>query len=528
MDVYFTTFLKRQNSTAVPTFSADANECRLKAPCSVLHPVLELYAVDITVYESVIRTNYAYIPEFHRYYHISNWSFDDNLLICTLEVDVLATYKTAIKGSTQYVLRSSMQYDVNVPDAKYPIKTTAPTRSLGSIQNPLQPAASDYGCFVVGILNNRQSLTGCITYYVMSYLVFMTFCGSLFTLQTNWGSSDTSVSDGVKKALTDPFQYITSVLWLPYSTYDFNSRGYTQTIQSAIPVGYDNVGITGTAYEFDPAILNVEFTNKVTFTIPKHPQRLARGEYLNVSPYSHYYLSFYPFCGEIELDSMALQGKTELSLIYTVDLRTGKGILSICTDYAGNDYTTWLANAPFRVIEAQIGVSIPLASIHTVLPTSLGQMARAAATGVTGFGGFKEMTLKLSSTFAKWIGGTIGLDEGAMAAVYDEIGAEPYDKGDVTDIATNAAAASSTAELIGSQGTISFNSRMPLQFWGMFYTVADEGNLVYGKPLCQYLPLTNFTGFVQCGNPHINAPVGAYKSEVAAIEQYLSTGVILD
>lgn len=528
MDVYFINFLKKQNSVAQPTFSADPNECRLKAPCSVLHPVIELYSVDITAYETVIRTNYAYIPEFHRYYYISNWNFDDNLLICTLEVDVLATYRAQIKNSTQYILRAEQTFDVNVPDGKYPLKTSAPVRSLGSIQNPIQPAQSDYGCFVVGILNNRQSLTGCITYYVMSYLVFMTFCQSLFTLQTNWGSSDTTVSDGVKKALSDPFQYITSVLWLPYSTYDFHSRGYTQTIQSAIPVGYDTVGITGTAYEFDPSILNVEFTNKVTFTIPKHPQRLARGEYLNVAPYSHYYLSFYPFCGEIELDTMPLQGKTELSLIYTVDLRTGKGILSVCTDYAGNDYTTWMANAPIRVIEAQIGVSIPLASIHTVLPASLGQMARAAVAGLTGFGGFKETALSIYSTIAKWTGTALGMNDEELSQMYDEIGAQPIDKGDVSAVATNAAAASSTAELIGSQGTISFNSRMPLQFWGMFYTVADEGNPVYGKPLCQYLPLTNFTGFVQCGSPHIYMPIGAYKSEVAAIEQYLSTGVILD
>ena len=529
MDVYLINFLKIPNSTSTPVLTnVTPNECQLKAPCSILTPVLELMGANMANHESITRCNYAYIPQFRRYYFIKNWTFDDNLIIAYLEVDVLATYKTNIKASTQYILRSAYTWDINVVDGRYPVKTTAPTRTLNSVSNPLQPAANDYGCFVVGIINKNISLTGCVSYYAMSYLVFYTFCQSMFNLTTQWGS-DTTVVDGIKKAITDPFQYIVSIVWLPYSTGDFAYRSLVTSVSSAIPVGYDNVGITGTAYEFDSSVLNVQFTNLVSFTIPKHPDRLTRGEYLNVAPYSRYYLSFYPFCGEIELDSMALQGKTTLDLMYTVDLRTGKGILSICTDHAGTDWQNWLPIAPFRVIEAQVGVSIPVASIHTVLPASLGQMARNAAVGaVSEFQGFKEFGLSLYSTMASWAGKALGFSEEEMNKVYDEIGAQPIQKGDVTNIASNAAAMQSSSELIGSQGTMSFNSRMPLQFWGMFYSIAEDGNNIYGKPLCQYLPLTNFTGFIQCGNPRINAPSGCLRSEVDTIESYLSSGCFLD
>lgn len=529
MDVYFTNFLKKQNSVAQPNLgSLSPNDCKLKAPCSVLHPVLELYAADITTYESVIQTNYAYIPDFHRYYFITNWTFNANILICSLEVDVLATYRAAIKGSTMYVVRSASTYDGNINDGKYPLKSIAPQKSKISVNNPLQPAATDYGCFVVGVINKNISLSGCVSYYVMSYLVFYTYCQKLFTLSSQWGSSDTSVSDGVKKAITDPFQYLVSVTWFPYSTADFSSRSLVTAV-STIPTGYDNISITGTAYEFDSSILNVQFTNLIQFTIPKHPDAASRGGYLNVAPYSRYYLSFYPFCGEIELDAMALQGNTILDLVYTVDLRTGKGILSICTEYAGTDWQTWQPVAPFRVLEAQVGVSIPTASIHTVLPASLGQMARNAAVATASeFSGFKEFGLSVYSTIAKGVGQLLGMNEDELSQMYDEIGAEPIQKGDLSNIATNAAAMTSTSELIGSQGTIAFYNRMPLQFWCMFYQTTEDANATYGRPLCRTMQLTNLTGFTQCGNPHFTAPVGAYKSEVTLVENYLATGVILD
>lgn len=525
MDVYFIAFSKKQNSTAQATFSSPANDCRLKAPCSVLHPVLELLG-NFSTYSAVIQANYAYIPDFHRYYFVTNWTFDDNLLVCTLEVDVLATYKTAIKASTQYVLRSAYSYNTDIPDAKYPVLSAMPQKTLGSVENPLQPSSSsDSGCIVIGVISKGASTVGAVSYYVMSPLTFISFCLQMFNLSVSWGS-DTSIADGAKKAITDPFQYVVTSMWFPYNTSDFTSRSLVSGV-SSISVGYDTINISGTAYYFD--VLNVQFTNLIEFNIPRHPSAATRGNWLNIAPYSRYYMSFYPFCGEIELDSMALQGKSRLRVVYTVDLRTGKGILSLCTEVSGTSWQDWKPVSPFRVIEAQVGVNIPTAAIHTALPASLGQMARnAAIAAASDFKGFKEFALSVYSTIAKPVGQLLGMNEEQLSQMYDEIGAQPIQKGDITDIATNAAAMNSTAEMIGSQGTISFYNRMPLQFWGLFYYIADDANAVYGKPLCQLTALTNFTGFTQCANPHFSAPVGAYKSEVTLIENYLSAGMYLE
>ena len=526
MDVYFINFLKKHNSTAQPTISSlTPNSVKLKAPCSVLKPVLELYASDMSNYGTIISCNYAYISEFNRYYYITNWTFNDVTLVCSLEVDPLATYKSAITSSTQYVLRASGIYNSEVPDARYPVLSAMPTKSLTSYANPIQPSSgSDMGVIVTGIVSKGASTTGAVCYYVMTPLTYISFCLQMFNLTYQWGN-DTSIADGAKKAISDPFQYVVSSMWLPFNTADFTSR-YLVSSVSSITVGYDTINISGTAYFID--VLNAEFTNKIAFTIPKHPSAASRGAWLNVAPYSRYYLSFYPFCGEIEVDSMALQGKSTLNLVYTIDLRTGKGILSLCTEVSGTTYTDWRPSSPFRVIEAQVGVNIPTASIHTALPASLGQMARnAAISTVSQFGGFKETFLSIYSTAAKWVGGALGFSEEEMQGVYNEIGAEPIQGGDLSNIATNSAAMNSTAEMTGSQGVISFFNRMPLQFWGMFYAVANEGLTEYGRPLCEERSLSGLSGFVQCGSPHLATPSKALKAEVDIIEQYLASGILI-
>lgn len=537
MDVYFVNLSKRQNSTYkwTPTGDPTYTGVKLKAPCTVLKPVIEILLPSQSDYSNLIRYNYAYIPALRRYYHVTNWTLANAKALVSMEVDVLATYSDSIKASNQYVLRSASIYDSNIIDTKYPIKTAAPTVRYLSVANPLQPASNNYGCFVVGIINREGSLMGAVTYYLMSYLVFMNFSRQLFTLSNQWGT-DTTVSDGIKKALTDPFQYVVSCMWLPYSTADFSSRGLVQAT-STVVVGYDAITITGTGYYFDDSVLNIEFTNLISFTLSNfaHPSASSRGEFLNKAPYTRYYLSFYPFCGEIELDSSRIVSADTLSLVYTVDLRTGKGVLNVCTSYTGTSYLDWKPVTPLRVIEAQIGVNIPLANIHTVLPTSLGSMGRSVVSAATGVaeiaaesGGWQGVLKRFASTVAGWQGKLLGLSGEQIEAVQENIGAEPFSKADASNIAGNAAAATSSAELIGSQGTISLNSRMPLQFWSVCYPVANDSYGLFGRPYCQEVTLSTLSGYCLCADPHILAPLYSMPAEVAEINNYLATGVFLE
>lgn len=541
MNVYICEFNKRLNSTKVPDALVLGNpySCKLKSPCSILQPtiILELNVVQQAALQA---KNYAYIPQWSRYYRITNWNFNGVLVEASLKVDTLATYKTDITASYQYILRAASDYDGYIKDTKYPIKATSPTivcdndNGIGLFrENPLQPPTIAgqqlTGCFVIGVISNDASITGCVSYYVLSDAQLAEYMGQLFTLSTQWGSSGQDLADGLKKAITDPMQYVVSCIWLPYIVPDFTSRGLVTQV-SSIKTGYDNVPVTQYAYRFTAGI-NVQFTNVIRCATPSHPLAASRGYYMNREPYTRYYLSFYPFCPLIELDGMRLD--TNIYLVYTVDLRTGKGVLNVCSRVFGTDYTNWKPAAIQRSIEAQVGVQIPLAAIRTEMPSSFSEYVTNVATASINseFGGFKQAAEKTVNSAANWVMGGIaklfGSEDLQQAVQQSEETHNTWSSEDLSNVASSALAMKSTVEAVGSQGTLSMYSRMPLALWAECYNPASDSLADYGRPLCRRDTLANFSGFVMCDHPHV-AGTGAFPSENSEIESFLTTGLFIE
>lgn len=541
MNIYICEFNKRLNSTKVPDALVLGNpySCKLKSPCTVLQPtiILELNLVQ----QAALQTkNYAYIPQWNRYYKITNWNFNGALVEASLKCDVLASFKSDITASTQYILRAYSNYDGYIKDTKYPIKTGSPTivcnnaSGIGLFRpNPLQPPtiAGEQltGCFVIGVISSDASITGCVSYYVLSDAQLAEYMGQLFTLSTQWGTTGQDLADGLKKAITDPMQYVVSCIWLPYIVPDFTSRGLVTQV-SNIPTGYDNITVTQYAYRFTAGI-NVQFTNVIGCTVPTHPQAASRGQYMNREPFTRYYLSFYPFCPLIELDGMRMD--TSLYLVYTIDLRTGKGILNICSRVYGTDYTNWQPEVIQRSLEAQVGVQIPLAAIRTEMPSSISEYITnvAATASQTEFGGFKQAAEKTVNSAANWVMGGIakllGSEDLQQAVQQSEETHNTWSSEDLSHVASSALAMKSTAESVGSMGTLSMYSRMPLAFWAECYTPVNDSLVDYGRPLCIRAALSSYSGFVMCDHPHI-AGTGAFPSENSEIESYLTTGLFIE
>ena len=89
----------------------------LNTQCDVINPVFSInYNKDWTQY------NYAYIPDWGRYYFITDYKSDGGQkLYLTLGIDVLNTYKTAIKGCDATVIRQENAGINYVIDDKLPI-----------------------------------------------------------------------------------------------------------------------------------------------------------------------------------------------------------------------------------------------------------------------------------------------------------------------------------------------------------------------------------------------------------------------
>lgn len=344
-DVTFYTFSKRFNSTKRPT-GGTKYRCVVLNGTGVMNPKIEL---DIGLTSNPSQFNYCYIPDFHRYYYVREWSFMEGLWIASLDVDVLSTYKDKIGNTSLYVLRASNDYDGRIVDGKYPVKSGCDF-SRQTITSPYTSINS--GCFVIGVVSKGGNF-GSLTYHAMTAGEMGSLCSNLIDPTAMIADvSDFSLDDasaGLQLNLIDPMQYIKSCVWLPFAKSSVNG---TDIPASGPTGGFDifNWHLTG----FTHRILSnsAPYVNiSKSFAIPKHPDTTSRGNYVNCAPYTIATLSFPPF-GVIEIDTSVLCNASALSVNLIIDPLTGKGTIVLKAN-----------NIILNRIEAQIGVPIQLSQV---------------------------------------------------------------------------------------------------------------------------------------------------------------------
>lgn len=455
------TFAKRDNSTKQPTGTGTEFSCVLKSGSGIMHPVLSF---DLGIAGDPSQYNYAYIPAFERYYFIEEWYFNRALWTATLKVDVLATYKTEIGGSSLYIMRAAGAHDGNIIDTLYPAKAGCSFAS-DTKSNPWNTT----GCFVVGVVANDANF-GSLNYYAMESGDLANLCNKLTdpsTIITAAHDFDlTELSTGLQLSLVDPIQYVKTCVMLPIAKSEI-----TNTSADTIAV-----------YRF-PALANgdrIRTTSRInksySFTIPKHPDTNSRGNYLNSAPYTNITLTIPPF-GCIDIDSSVTCNASTLTVNVEVDPITGKGIMEITCN-----------NIVMNRLEAQIGVPISLSSVTRdyvgAVTSALGAVGGAAGGMLTaGLGG-----------------AVVGAASGVGNAVESLM---------------------PRAQTIGTTGTFAANHgsfRLDCQF---FRPVADD-NTHNGRPLCEVRQINNLSGYmiIQDGDVTINGT----SAEDSMIRNYLETG----
>ena len=113
-----------KNLTSVVSLSGN-----LREESSVINPSI------LIEYSGFIGANYAYIPEFQRYYFIKEiTSVRKNLWRVDMHVDVLSSFKSAIRNNTAIIERAQGYYDLYLEDNMLPIEqsTFSTTYALGN------------------------------------------------------------------------------------------------------------------------------------------------------------------------------------------------------------------------------------------------------------------------------------------------------------------------------------------------------------------------------------------------------------
>lgn len=89
----------------------------LRNQTSIVDPVIEVTGILAT---TVAACNYAYIPEFGRYYFVKNiTSVRTNVWVIECHVDVLKTYATQIKAQTAVIKRQEKKYNLYLNDEMF-------------------------------------------------------------------------------------------------------------------------------------------------------------------------------------------------------------------------------------------------------------------------------------------------------------------------------------------------------------------------------------------------------------------------
>lgn len=301
----FAGFSKKPNSTKQPT-GGTSKTVTLKEPTSVLSPVFILTGYDLS---------YNYIQWGVRFYYVDDIIIvSNNVAEYHCSVDALATFKTVIGASSQYVTRADSAYNLNLLDVKYP--SLAKTEVENVPFTTLHNSFVNGGSLVIGIANGINVESAGISYYCLTAYEAKSLMDYMFG--GTWLDA-MDISTELQKELVNPYEYVDSIMWFPFDIPNSDVPFSPEDLKFGF---WDYTGQGGL---MTPGDASKGFAQ--TITIPSHPQ-VSRGMYLNGNPYTRIMLDCYSF-GQFEIDSSIFTNDMNLTLGISVDFISGMGKLTL-------------------------------------------------------------------------------------------------------------------------------------------------------------------------------------------------------
>ena len=489
MQIELFNFAKKPNSTAQPSSAGDMLECLMKTSSSIQFPIVELKLAP----GAYPAWNYAHIPDLGRYYFITNATYVRGVWEISLTVDVLASFKSDIGGTSMYMLRSSAQKTGTLADTLWEV-TNASTTSTVTVKNT---QAFSAGSIIINVVNGDSNSGS--TSYVMNLTNFGLFLDCIM-VDADKDNVKQAQDASVDVTHYQPIRYINSAYWFPGSVSHYHYTSAPQIHQLKL----GNFMATGfTCYQ---VFYDVATSNPLTYsvTLPKHPQAASRGSFCNGAPYSEYMLNLGPF-GGLPLDGAALANAASISISVYEDLANGQGRAIVTT--AGG---VMLAN-----VTTQWGVPLPVFSggywdWSGNVSRNAGLWTAALGAGMMVAGGIGARNAasspeSASATSSMMVSGGSMVLSGFEAAV----------KG-------AGAARSGAISSTGSQGGVA-DHLVKWELYATFYTIADDNNANAGRPLCKVYTPAALTGFMMAQKGLVTSS-SASKTEIDAVNAKMTGG----
>jgi len=335
MNVYITsTFKKPHNSTKQGVYSNwySYTIVGLKEPCTVVNPIIELSTF-------IPNACYAYIPDFNRYYFITNIESETrDIWRYSMAVDALATYKNDIINSSQYCSRSSAG-NAYLNDAL--ITHLENQVELKTLRENIDIGLSG-STFVLEVAGTDGVILYAVDYVTLNFLITTLFDASFYGSQPSTdGTTGASIVDDTVKTYFNPFQYILSCRYYPCTL-----SGSTATMK----FGWWDSGIQATVL-LPPHIGGNSNTFSTNFTLPQPTDN--NGFYAYDDNWLSYNL-FVPGCGDVNIPAQ-YSGKF-VSIILEADYWTGQCNAEITVDGVGGAVAR---------LSGQLGADIRLSNLSS-------------------------------------------------------------------------------------------------------------------------------------------------------------------
>lgn len=466
MNVYFSTFSKRRNSTKRPS-GGSGYSCLLKDDTSTARPSIALKwpgSGSPTAY------NYCYIPDFGRYYYVNSWTYTDRQWVADCVVDVLATYKTQIGAESKYVVRAAGTFDLYMPDTLFPVDGKLKTTQI-SISGLNWANSLSGGSIVIGLMGVDGGYSvGGVSYYRVTPAGYMTLLKELYSESlagingesygSTIGQAIEALSRNMLRSITNPQQYIKSVRWYPFS---FSEGG-------GVTVRIGGIQTTPTLYPISDPIKTQTIT--MTFsTMPNTPMEY----WANVSPYLEA-TAFIPPFGTFPLDTRKLCDATGCSLEIITDAISGQAHMRLFATRTGADPV--LAESI-----TTIGIPMDSSGVSYGSGVSLGSVAGAVGSAITG----------------DYLGAAAGI-------------ASAFDSG----------VGKAEAHSAAYSGIAGFQAPKFIQMNYMNAKVTTDDYDECGHAVGQVMTLSGLSGYILCADGHVDCP--ATDAEHAQIEAFLTGG----
>lgn len=405
----FYRFAKRGNSTLVPVDRpGEFIQRTIKindAGSSILAPAIR---VELGA-NNLLQCNYCYIDAFNRYYYINDWHFNaDGTWTALCSVDALGSYSQSIKDSAGYVGRAAGTYDEDIIDAFYPAKSEFLSKFI-SYETGLNAQLGN-GCFVLGIISADAPNCGAVSYYILTASELTTLVQKLVGVGSGASSVDFSTVDtitgDVLKSLVNPFQFVVSCKWFPFSANRITN--YSKLAEGQTIKVYNwNSGINPKKLGQSEVIIENDYVplkvNEYVGPDPEDPSQqkifidatIDMDDYPQAAPYTSY--SMITPWGTFDLDSNVMRdlmkntyANRKIKTTLKVNLISGTATLIIDTSHlssaaAGNRaedrYYEFLRR------EVDLAVDIPLSQVSFDY-VSIAKSGLAAAGAAGNIGGW--------------------------------------------------------------------------------------------------------------------------------------------